>query len=228
MKSPPDGYTVLITNDNAASAPHIMSLPYDYTKELEPVIYLSRQQQVLCAHPSIEVKSVAELIAYVKANPGQRLCDLGRRLEPAHHRRVVQEGDRAHARPRAVPRRRPGDQRSGRRPREDRLARSDRDSCRRLQPGRSGCWRTPRPSAPAYLAERSDARGGGLQGHGAGSLVRRLRAEGHAARDRRQAQRRDEQGGGRSRHEGKLHRAARWRRSAARRRSSARWRRRIR
>ena len=51
MKSPPDGYTVLITNDNAASAPHIMSLPYDYTKELEPVIYLARQQQVLCAHP---------------------------------------------------------------------------------------------------------------------------------------------------------------------------------
>ena len=26
MKSPPDGYTVLITNDNAASAPHIMNL----------------------------------------------------------------------------------------------------------------------------------------------------------------------------------------------------------
>ena len=31
MKSPPDGYTVLITNDNAASAPHIMGLSYDYT-----------------------------------------------------------------------------------------------------------------------------------------------------------------------------------------------------
>src|ERR1700681_4773870 len=34
MKSPPDGYTVLITNDNAASVPHIMHLSYDYTKEL--------------------------------------------------------------------------------------------------------------------------------------------------------------------------------------------------
>src|SRR5688572_14288786 len=71
MKSPPDGYTVLITNDNAASAPHVMSLAYDYTKELAPVIYLARQQQVLCAHPTLNVNTVAELISYAKANPGQ-------------------------------------------------------------------------------------------------------------------------------------------------------------
>jgi tripartite-type tricarboxylate transporter receptor subunit TctC len=77
MKSPPDGYTVLVTNDNAASAPHIMSLPYDYTKELVPVIYLTRQQQVLCAHPSLGVKSVKDLIAYVKANPGQGFATSG-------------------------------------------------------------------------------------------------------------------------------------------------------
>src|SRR5262245_57753349 len=53
LKSPPDGYTVLITNDNAASAPHIMNLAYDYTKELVPVIYLARQPQILAAHPSL-------------------------------------------------------------------------------------------------------------------------------------------------------------------------------
>ena len=69
MKSAPDGYTVLITNDNAASAPHIMSLSYDYTKELVPVIYLTRQQQVLAIHPSLAINSVAELISYAKANP---------------------------------------------------------------------------------------------------------------------------------------------------------------
>jgi tripartite-type tricarboxylate transporter receptor subunit TctC len=77
MNSPPDGYTVLITNDNAASAPHILKLPYDYTKELVPVIYLTRQQQVLCAHPSLGVNSVAELIAHVKANPGQGYATSG-------------------------------------------------------------------------------------------------------------------------------------------------------
>jgi tripartite-type tricarboxylate transporter receptor subunit TctC len=70
MKSPPDGYTVLITNDNAASAPYIMSLAYDYTKELMPVCYLGRQSQILAVHSSLGVKSVAELVAYVKANPG--------------------------------------------------------------------------------------------------------------------------------------------------------------
>jgi tripartite-type tricarboxylate transporter receptor subunit TctC len=70
MKSPPDGYTILITNDNAASAPHIMSLTYDYTKELVPVCYLGRQSQILAVHSSLGVKTVAELVAYVKANPG--------------------------------------------------------------------------------------------------------------------------------------------------------------
>ena len=70
MKSPPDGYTVLITNDNAASAPHIMSMPYDYTKELVPVINLAWQPQVLAAHPSLGVNSVEELIKHVKASPG--------------------------------------------------------------------------------------------------------------------------------------------------------------
>jgi tripartite-type tricarboxylate transporter receptor subunit TctC len=70
LKSPPDGYTVLITNDNAASAPHVMGLAYDYTKELLPVIHLGRQSQILAAHPSLGVSSVAELVRYVKANPG--------------------------------------------------------------------------------------------------------------------------------------------------------------
>lgn len=77
LKSPPDGYTVLITNDNAASAPHIMNLSYDYTKELLPVCYLGRHGQILAAHASLEVKSVAELVAYVKANPGLGLATSG-------------------------------------------------------------------------------------------------------------------------------------------------------
>jgi len=70
LKSPPDGYTVLITNDNAASAPHVMSLSYDYTKELVPVIYLGRQPQILATHPSLGLNSVAELVSHAKANPG--------------------------------------------------------------------------------------------------------------------------------------------------------------
>jgi tripartite-type tricarboxylate transporter receptor subunit TctC len=70
MKSDPDGYTILITNDNAASAPHIMNLSYDYTKVLLPVCYLGRHGQILAAHSSMNVKTVKELVDYVKANPG--------------------------------------------------------------------------------------------------------------------------------------------------------------
>jgi len=77
MKSPPDGYTVLITNDNAASAPHIMSLSYDYTKELVPVCYLGRHGQILAAHSSLGVSSVKELVEYVQKNPGIGLATSG-------------------------------------------------------------------------------------------------------------------------------------------------------
>lgn len=70
MESPPDGYTILITNDNAASAPHIMGLAHDYTKVLLPVCYLGRHGQILAAHKELGVKSVKELVDYVKKNPG--------------------------------------------------------------------------------------------------------------------------------------------------------------
>jgi tripartite-type tricarboxylate transporter receptor subunit TctC len=77
LKSPPDGYTVLITNDNAASAPHIMHLSYNYTKELLPVCYLGRQPQILAAHTSLGVTTLQELVAYVKANPGVGVATSG-------------------------------------------------------------------------------------------------------------------------------------------------------
>jgi tripartite-type tricarboxylate transporter receptor subunit TctC len=77
MKSDPDGYTVLITNDNAASAPHIMHLSYDYTKELVPVCYLGRQSQILAVHKDLGVSSVKELVDYVKKNPGLSFATSG-------------------------------------------------------------------------------------------------------------------------------------------------------
>jgi tripartite-type tricarboxylate transporter receptor subunit TctC len=77
MKSEPDGYTVLITNDNAASAPHIMHLSYDYTKELVPVCYLGRQSQILAVHKDLGVSSVKELVDYVKKNPGLSFATSG-------------------------------------------------------------------------------------------------------------------------------------------------------
>jgi tripartite-type tricarboxylate transporter receptor subunit TctC len=77
MKSSPDGYTVLITNDNAASAPYILKLKYDYTKVLVPVIDLAHQPQVFAVHPSLGVGSIAEFVAYVKKNPGLGFASSG-------------------------------------------------------------------------------------------------------------------------------------------------------
>src|SRR5215213_10471892 len=66
IKSPPDGYNFLIANDNIASSPHVLRLNVDFLKDVMPVSLLGRQPQVLCVHPSLEVKSVAELVAAVK------------------------------------------------------------------------------------------------------------------------------------------------------------------
>lgn len=70
IKSPPDGYSILVSNDNVASAPHVLKLNVDYLKDLIPVSLIGRQPQALAVHPSFDVKSVAELVAAVKAQPG--------------------------------------------------------------------------------------------------------------------------------------------------------------
>src|SRR6476661_8769793 len=70
IKSAPDGYSVLVTNDNIAAAPHVQRLNIDYLKELLPVSLLGRQPQALAVHPSLtSVNSVADLLALVKQRP---------------------------------------------------------------------------------------------------------------------------------------------------------------
>ena len=49
-KSPPDGYTVLFSNDNIASAPQILKVNGDYLKDLVPVIFIARQPLVWAVH----------------------------------------------------------------------------------------------------------------------------------------------------------------------------------
>ena len=70
IKSAPDGYSYLLTNDNVASAPHVLKLNVDFLKDLVPVSLLGLQPTVLAVHPSFEANSVAELVAAVKKSPG--------------------------------------------------------------------------------------------------------------------------------------------------------------
>jgi tripartite-type tricarboxylate transporter receptor subunit TctC len=69
-KSPPDGYTILVTTDSVATNPHVFHNSIDPTTNLAAIIQLSRQPIVLAAHPSLGVSSIAELVALAKQKPG--------------------------------------------------------------------------------------------------------------------------------------------------------------
>jgi tripartite-type tricarboxylate transporter receptor subunit TctC len=77
MKAPSDGYTFLFANDNIAIAPHILKLPYDYTREMLPVITVSKQPLAFAVNQSLPVRSVAELVDYVRKNPGLGFASSG-------------------------------------------------------------------------------------------------------------------------------------------------------
>jgi tripartite-type tricarboxylate transporter receptor subunit TctC len=71
-KSPPDGYTlgVLIISHAVHSAIDGAKMPYDLARDFTPVIQFSSNPYLLTVHPSLPVKSVAELVALAKARPG--------------------------------------------------------------------------------------------------------------------------------------------------------------
>ena len=77
MKATPDGYTFLFANDNAAIAPHILNLSYDYTREMLPVIAITQQPIAFAVNQSLGVKTVAELVNYVRKNPGLGFASSG-------------------------------------------------------------------------------------------------------------------------------------------------------
>ena len=71
-KAPPDGYTVLLaTPAETAILPHMQRLPYDPLRDFAPVSLATASALILVVHPSLPVKSVKELVAFVKARPGQ-------------------------------------------------------------------------------------------------------------------------------------------------------------
>lgn len=70
-KAEPDGYTVLLHSSSFSSAlVHHKSLPYDTLKDFAPVVPIGIQPVVLIAAPSKGFKTVGELVAAAKANPG--------------------------------------------------------------------------------------------------------------------------------------------------------------
>jgi tripartite-type tricarboxylate transporter receptor subunit TctC len=71
-KAPPDGYTVLVISSTLVVNPSLFAkLGFDTTADLAPVSLVGVSPQVLLVHPSVPAASVKELIAWVKASPGQ-------------------------------------------------------------------------------------------------------------------------------------------------------------
>jgi len=71
-KSAPDGYTLIMGHVNSHGiAPNLFKLPYDPIKDFAAVAYVGYVPNVLAVHPSVNVKSVKELVALLKANPGK-------------------------------------------------------------------------------------------------------------------------------------------------------------
>ena len=71
-KAEPDGHTLLIGTLALVVNPALFpSMPYAWDKDLRPVSMIGFVPNLLVVNPSLPVKSVAELIAYGKANPGK-------------------------------------------------------------------------------------------------------------------------------------------------------------
>jgi len=72
-KAEPNGYTFFVGAAHHAIAPSIyLKLDYDFEKDFVPVAMIATPPQVVVVNPTkVEAKTLAELIAYAKANPGK-------------------------------------------------------------------------------------------------------------------------------------------------------------
>ena len=71
INSAPDGYTVMFVGpNNAISQSVFRKLPFDFMRDTAPVAGIMTLINIMVVPPSLPVKTVAEFIAYAKANPG--------------------------------------------------------------------------------------------------------------------------------------------------------------
>ena len=72
VRSPADGYTVVMAATSLASNPSLQKkMSFDPQKDLVPISQCCGVPMVVVVHPSLPIRSVAELVAYAKAKPGK-------------------------------------------------------------------------------------------------------------------------------------------------------------
>jgi tripartite-type tricarboxylate transporter receptor subunit TctC len=76
-RSTPDGHTLLMHSSGIlVVAANAKELRFDPMQELEPVAFVAGVPSVLVAHPSVPATTVAELLTYLRANPGRLNCGI--------------------------------------------------------------------------------------------------------------------------------------------------------
>ena len=70
-KAAPDGLTLMVTANTFAIAPVLAKTPFDPVRDFTPITQMATGTMALAVHPSLPVTSVAELVRFVKARPGE-------------------------------------------------------------------------------------------------------------------------------------------------------------
>jgi tripartite-type tricarboxylate transporter receptor subunit TctC len=71
-KAAPDGYTALVVNPSYVINPTLYDkVPYEFGKDFDPVTLMVLTTLVIAVHPSVPSRTVSELVALIKANPGK-------------------------------------------------------------------------------------------------------------------------------------------------------------
>jgi tripartite-type tricarboxylate transporter receptor subunit TctC len=76
-KAAADGYTLLMSNSTIAIPSLFANLPFDVSKDFDPISLVAIGPSVLAVHPSVPVNSVKELIALAKSSPKQLIYGSG-------------------------------------------------------------------------------------------------------------------------------------------------------
>ncbi len=78
VRSAPDGYTMTLMDiGNLSISPSMYKLPFDIIRDLTPITTITFSPYLLTTHPSVPVKTVAELIALAKKSPGKLNAPVG-------------------------------------------------------------------------------------------------------------------------------------------------------
>ena len=71
VRADPDGYTLILVSGSYGANAALHDLPYDSVTDITPIILIGTTGLLVSMHPSVPIKTIKEIIAYARANPGK-------------------------------------------------------------------------------------------------------------------------------------------------------------